>query len=99
RYSSVKRRRIRCGRVKGDHQNNQRSKRLERTTHTMPNVESSQAVDLLVNQLAPDARVTVLTGAGVSAASGVPTFRGADGLWKQHRAEDLATPEAFARDP
>ena len=62
-------------------------------------VGSSPAVDLLVNQLAPDARVTVLTGAGVSAASGVPTFRGADGLWKQHRAEDLATPEAFARDP
>ncbi len=43
--------------------------------------------------------VTVLTGAGVSADSGVPTFRGADGLWKNFRAEDLATPEAFARDP
>ena len=42
--------------------------------------------------------VAVLTGAGVSAESGVPTFRGANGLWKQHRAEDLATPEAFARD-
>jgi NAD-dependent deacetylase len=44
-------------------------------------------------------RVAVLTGAGVSAESGVPTFRGADGLWRTHRAEDLATPEAFARDP
>jgi NAD-dependent deacetylase len=44
-------------------------------------------------------RVIVLTGAGVSAESGVPTFRGADGLWRRHRAEDLATPEAFARDP
>lgn len=44
-------------------------------------------------------RVTVLTGAGVSAESGVPTFRGAGGLWRQLRAEDLATPEAFARDP
>ncbi len=43
--------------------------------------------------------VTVLTGAGISADSGVPTFRGADGLWKNFRAEDLATPEAFARDP
>ena len=43
--------------------------------------------------------VAVLTGAGVSAESGVPTFRGADGLWKQHRAESLATPEAFTRDP
>ena len=44
-------------------------------------------------------RITVLTGAGVSAASGVPTFRGAGGLWQSHRPEDLATPEAFARDP
>src|SRR5512147_2326155 len=44
-------------------------------------------------------RVVVLTGAGVSAESGIPTFRGADGLWRRHRAEDLATPEAFARDP
>jgi NAD-dependent deacetylase len=44
-------------------------------------------------------RLTVLTGAGVSAASGIPTFRGADGLWKKVRAETLATPEAFANDP
>ena len=44
-------------------------------------------------------RVTVLTGAGVSAASGVPTFRGAGGLWRNFRPEDLATPAAFARDP
>ncbi len=44
-------------------------------------------------------RVAVLTGAGVSAESGVPTFRGVEGLWRQYRAEDLATPEAFSRDP
>jgi len=44
-------------------------------------------------------RVAVLTGAGISAESGVPTFRGADGLWKNHRATDLATPQAFAADP
>lgn len=43
--------------------------------------------------------VVVVTGAGVSAASGVPTFRGADGLWRNFRAEELATPAAFARDP
>ena len=43
--------------------------------------------------------VTVLTGAGISADSGVPTFRGTDGLWRNFRAEDLATPEAFARNP
>jgi len=43
--------------------------------------------------------VAVITGAGISAESGVPTFRGADGLWRSFRAEDLATPEAFKRDP
>jgi NAD-dependent deacetylase len=53
----------------------------------------------LSRRLTPDARITVITGAGVSAASGVPTFRGADGLWKNFRPESLATPEAFARDP
>lgn len=44
-------------------------------------------------------RVLVLTGAGISAESGVPTFRGPGGLWRDFRPEDLATPEAFARDP
>ena len=43
--------------------------------------------------------VCVLTGAGVSAESGIPTFRGPDGLWNKFRIEDLATPEAFARNP
>lgn len=44
-------------------------------------------------------RIAMLTGAGISAASGVPTFRGDDGLWRNYRAQDLATPEAYARDP
>src|SRR4051812_39672314 len=44
-------------------------------------------------------RISVLTGAGISAESGIPTFRGAAGLWRQFRPEQLATPEAFARDP
>ena len=43
--------------------------------------------------------VTVLTGAGISADSGVPTFRGSEGLWKNFRPEELASPEAFDRDP
>lgn len=43
--------------------------------------------------------IVVLTGAGVSAESGVPTFRGPDGLWEGHRVEDVATPEAYRRDP
>ena len=44
-------------------------------------------------------RVVVLTGAGISAESGVPTFRDADGLWERHNPMDIATPEAFRRDP
>ena len=44
-------------------------------------------------------KIAVLTGAGISAESGVPTFRGDQGLWKQHKPEELATPEAFLRDP
>lgn len=44
-------------------------------------------------------RVVVFTGAGVSADSGIPTFRGPGGLWRDFRAEDLATPAAFQRDP
>lgn len=44
-------------------------------------------------------RILVLTGAGISAESGVPTFRGEGGLWRSYRPEELATPQAFARDP
>ena len=58
-----------------------------------PGVESA------ASRLGRARRVTVITGAGVSAASGIPTFRGAAGLWRTFRPEDLATPGAFARDP
>lgn len=44
-------------------------------------------------------RITVLTGAGISAESGIPTFRGEQGFWRQQRPEDIATPQAFWRDP
>ena len=43
--------------------------------------------------------VVVLTGAGISAESGLPTFSGADGLWEGHRREDVATPDGFVADP
>jgi NAD-dependent deacetylase len=56
-------------------------------------------IERLAERLRRATRVTILTGAGISAASGVPTFRGAGGLWRSFRAEDLATPEAFERDP
>lgn len=47
----------------------------------------------------PSASIVILTGAGISAESGLRTFRDADGLWEEHRVEDVATPEAFDRDP
>jgi NAD-dependent deacetylase len=53
----------------------------------------------LLARLRGAAGVAVLTGAGISAESGLPTFRGAGGWWKNHRAEDLATPEAFQKNP
>lgn len=51
------------------------------------------------SRLSKASSVCVLTGAGISADSGVPTFRGKDGLWRNFRAEELAAPEAFRRDP
>ena len=61
---------------------------------------TSDIPDVLVAALRDARHVCVLTGAGVSAESGVPTFREAqDGLWEKYRAEDLATPEAFLADP
>ena len=56
-------------------------------------------IHALSERLARRPRITVVTGAGVSAASGIPTFRGPGGLWKNFRPEDLATAEAFDRDP
>ncbi len=53
----------------------------------------------LITKIKSAKRVAVLTGAGISAESGIPTFRGAGGYWRNYKAEDLATPEAFARDP
>jgi NAD-dependent deacetylase len=53
----------------------------------------------LAERIAAAPRLTILTGAGVSAASGVPTFRGDDGLWRHYRPEELATAAAFQRDP
>jgi NAD-dependent deacetylase len=54
---------------------------------------------ILKEKIASARSLTILTGAGISADSGVPTFRGADGLWRNFRAEDLATPDAFEHDP
>ena len=57
------------------------------------------ALATLKEKLATAQSLTILTGAGISADSGIPTFRGVDGLWRNFRAEELATPEAFERDP
>lgn len=62
-------------------------------------MSASSTIQELKERIRQAAAVTVLTGAGISADSGVPTFRGAEGLWKDYRAEELASPEAFARNP
>jgi NAD-dependent deacetylase len=61
--------------------------------------ESMMDLDRVAAAIKGARRVTALTGAGVSAASGIPTFRGPAGLWKTFKPETLATPSAFARDP
>ncbi len=53
----------------------------------------------MIQSLSPTDRVFVLTGAGISAESGLPTFRDANGLWRDHRVRELATPEAFKSNP
>ncbi len=61
--------------------------------------ETRNPLDLAVERAKIARRVAVITGAGISHESGIPTFRGPDGLWKNFRPEELASPEAFRRDP
>lgn len=65
----------------------------------MPLQDHAEALGSTVERLAGAERVCCLTGAGISAESGIPTFRGPDGFWAGRRVEDLATPEAFTRQP
>src|SRR5438105_14715397 len=65
---------------------------------SMPN-PSSHEIARLRELLGSASRIVVLSGAGVSAESGIPTFRGAGGLWRNYSPEQLATPEAFANNP
>lgn len=71
-------------------------------TKPLPSVSveiMDEEIQALRKALQEAERVTVLTGAGVSAESGVPTFRGADGIWRNRNAMELATPEAFEENP
>jgi NAD-dependent deacetylase len=65
----------------------------------MTDDELNRALEDAANWLRLAERVCVLTGAGVSAESGVPTFRASDGLWEGHRIEDVASPEGWHRNP
>ncbi|KAJ4395397.1 hypothetical protein N0V91_010876 [Didymella pomorum] len=64
-----------------------------------PSVVPQQDLESFQQHLNKSTRILALLGAGLSASSGLPTFRGAGGLWRTHDATSLATPEAFARDP
>jgi NAD-dependent deacetylase len=61
--------------------------------------DASEALERAARIVRGAKRIAVLTGAGISAESGLGTFRGAGGLWEGHRVEDVATPSAFQRDP
>lgn len=66
----------------------------------MPSGRATSALHRRPKPIAVDPlRITVLTGAGISAESGLATFRASDGLWEEHRIEDVASPEGFVRDP
>jgi NAD-dependent SIR2 family protein deacetylase len=65
----------------------------------MPELFSSGANRQFMIQIGRQDRVFILTGSGVSAESGIPTFRGAGGLWRNYRIDEVASPDAWARDP
>src|SRR5690554_2321373 len=65
----------------------------------MTEEELERSLEMAANWLKLAERVCVLTGAGVSAESGVPTFRDSNGLWEGHRVEDVASPEGWDRNP
>lgn len=70
------------------------------TTHSMSSSTIPQKdLESFTNHLQHSRRILALLGAGISASSGLPTFRGAGGLWRSHEATSLATPEAFAQNP
>ena len=60
---------------------------------------TEQIIEQVISLLQDSKFTVALTGAGISAESGVPTFRGNDGLWKQYDATQLATPRAFSKNP
>jgi NAD-dependent deacetylase len=62
-------------------------------------MENEEKIIEAAKLLSKTKKVVVFTGAGISAESGIPTFRGKDGMWEKYRVEDLATPYAFERDP
>jgi NAD-dependent deacetylase sirtuin 5 len=64
-----------------------------------PSVVPQQDLESFQEHLGKSTRILALLGAGLSASSGLPTFRGAGGLWRTHEATQLATPQAFQRDP
>lgn len=66
---------------------------------SQPSFASAEDISSFQKHLFHSKRILALCGAGLSAASGLPTFRGAGGMWKNHRATDLATPEAFEENP
>lgn len=90
---------LRLARIKGVLNTIKSSRSLIMSSSSSDNALDKAAVDSFHAHLKQSTRVLALLGAGLSASSGLPTFRGAGGLWRTHDSISLATPEAFADDP
>src|SRR5204863_8760996 len=85
----------RCAAAGRQAEGTRRPRTAPRLTEHAPLAKDGRHADVRLERM----KGVILTGAGISAESGVPTFRDADGLWEGHRVEDVASPEAFDLDP
>jgi hypothetical protein len=83
----------------GNGRSGPRERSITKDPHEGPSEHQSSYPFIYAHQFPHQTVIFILTGAGVSAESGIPTFRGVGGLWRNYRIEEVASPEAWHRDP